>query len=225
MNAGPRWRRRPTAHASHTQGYRWWIEQSSPCSSLEFVHRTWPARPGQLAPLRAEVRRWLAPLGLPERAEDDLVLAVSEAASNCVEHAYRLADRRRHRRVDLLDRTPRGLHPHHRPRPVAHSVRPTHPTGPGNRDHAAAHRVRSDPPRRLWDTGVPASAVAGWRPQRGAPHAHRVLVTGLRGVHGGAGVAPADRRARMSGVRTAQDIQPRRRHTSAIGLLRPCRRW
>lgn len=56
--------------------------------SLEFVHRTWPARPRQLAPLRAEVRRWLASLGLPGQAEDDLVLAVSEAASNCVEHAY-----------------------------------------------------------------------------------------------------------------------------------------
>jgi anti-sigma regulatory factor (Ser/Thr protein kinase) len=57
-------------------------------SSLEFVHRTWPARPRHLAPLRAEVRRWLAPLDLPGQAEDDLVLAVSEAASNSVEHAY-----------------------------------------------------------------------------------------------------------------------------------------
>ena len=57
-------------------------------SSLELVHRIWPGRPGQLAPLRAEVRRWLASLGLPGQAEDDLVLAVSEAASNCVEHAY-----------------------------------------------------------------------------------------------------------------------------------------
>jgi serine/threonine-protein kinase RsbW len=34
------------------------------------------------------VRRWLAPLGLPGQTEDNLVLAVSEAASNCVEHAY-----------------------------------------------------------------------------------------------------------------------------------------
>ena len=34
------------------------------------------------------MRRWLAPLDLPGQAEDDLVLAVSEAASNCVEHAY-----------------------------------------------------------------------------------------------------------------------------------------
>ena len=54
----------------------------------EFAHRVWPAHPRQLAPLRAEVRRWLAPLALTGDAEDDLVLAVSEAASNCVEHAY-----------------------------------------------------------------------------------------------------------------------------------------
>ena len=38
--------------------------------------------------MRAEVRRWLAPLALTGDAEDDMVLAVSEAATNCVEHAY-----------------------------------------------------------------------------------------------------------------------------------------
>jgi serine/threonine-protein kinase RsbW len=38
--------------------------------------------------MRAEVRRWLAPLALTGDAKDDLVLAVSEAATNCVEHAY-----------------------------------------------------------------------------------------------------------------------------------------
>ena len=54
----------------------------------EFAHRSWHAHPRQLAPLRAEVRRWLAPFALTEDDEDDLVLAVSEAASNSVEHAY-----------------------------------------------------------------------------------------------------------------------------------------
>ena len=54
----------------------------------EFAHRSWHAHPGQLAPLRAEVRRWLAPFALTEDTEDDLVLAVSEAVSNSVEHAY-----------------------------------------------------------------------------------------------------------------------------------------
>ena len=52
------------------------------------MHRTWPAHPRHLAALRAEVRRWLAPLALPGDAGHDLVLAVNEAASNCVEHAY-----------------------------------------------------------------------------------------------------------------------------------------
>ena len=54
----------------------------------EFVHRIWPAHPRQLAPMRAEVRRWLVPYALAGDAEDDMVLAVSEAASNSVEHAY-----------------------------------------------------------------------------------------------------------------------------------------
>jgi serine/threonine-protein kinase RsbW len=56
--------------------------------SYEFAHGVWPAHPRQLSPLRAEVRRWLAPLALYGDAEDDMVLAVGEAASNCVEHAY-----------------------------------------------------------------------------------------------------------------------------------------
>jgi serine/threonine-protein kinase RsbW len=54
----------------------------------EFVHRSWPAYPRHLAALRAEVRRWLAPLALPGDAKNDLLLAVNEAASNCIEHAY-----------------------------------------------------------------------------------------------------------------------------------------
>jgi serine/threonine-protein kinase RsbW len=54
----------------------------------EFVHQVWPAHSRQLAPMRAEVRRWLAPLALTGEAKDDVVLAVSEAAANCVEHAY-----------------------------------------------------------------------------------------------------------------------------------------
>jgi anti-sigma regulatory factor (Ser/Thr protein kinase) len=54
--------------------------------------RVWPAEAEQLAAMRAEVYRWLAPLGLPDDAEHDLVLAVSEAASNAIEHAYRPGD-------------------------------------------------------------------------------------------------------------------------------------
>ena len=35
-----------------------------------------------------QIRRWLRPLHLTEDAKNDLVLAVNEAASNAVEHAY-----------------------------------------------------------------------------------------------------------------------------------------
>jgi serine/threonine-protein kinase RsbW len=59
-----------------------------PGETAEFVHRIWPANPHHLAPLRADVRRWLAPLALADDTEDDTVLATSEAASNCIEHAY-----------------------------------------------------------------------------------------------------------------------------------------
>lgn len=54
----------------------------------EFVHMTWPANPHQLASIRTQVRGWLAPLDLTEESKEDLVLAVNEAASNSVEHAY-----------------------------------------------------------------------------------------------------------------------------------------
>ena len=59
-----------------------------PGETAEFVHRIWPANPHHLAPLRADVRRWLTPLALTDDTEDDTVLATSEAASNRIEHAY-----------------------------------------------------------------------------------------------------------------------------------------
>jgi serine/threonine-protein kinase RsbW len=54
----------------------------------EFAYRSWPADARQLGAIRGQVRCWLAPFVLPEDDEDDVVLAVSEAASNCIEHAY-----------------------------------------------------------------------------------------------------------------------------------------
>lgn len=55
---------------------------------VEFVHRSWSADSSQLRPLRTELQGWLAPFFMPGDTEDDLVLAVSEAAANSVEHAY-----------------------------------------------------------------------------------------------------------------------------------------
>lgn len=55
---------------------------------VEFVHRSWPADPEQLAVIRRELTRWLAPLRLSELETADVVLAVDEAAANAVRHAY-----------------------------------------------------------------------------------------------------------------------------------------
>jgi anti-sigma regulatory factor (Ser/Thr protein kinase) len=48
----------------------------------------WPAEPGQLPAMRADVYRRLAALDLPDEARHDLVLAMNEAATNAIEHAY-----------------------------------------------------------------------------------------------------------------------------------------
>jgi serine/threonine-protein kinase RsbW len=55
---------------------------------IEFVHRSWPADPEQLAVIRRELGGWLAPLALTEDETADVVLAVDEAAANAVRHAY-----------------------------------------------------------------------------------------------------------------------------------------
>ena len=57
----------------------------------DFVFRSWPANPEQLASIRSEARDWLAPLGLPGDSREDLVLAISEAATNAIVHGYRPA--------------------------------------------------------------------------------------------------------------------------------------
>ena len=55
---------------------------------MAFVRRTWFADAGQLASIRSEVRGWLGSLDVIEDGASDVVFAVSEAASNAVEHAY-----------------------------------------------------------------------------------------------------------------------------------------
>jgi anti-sigma regulatory factor (Ser/Thr protein kinase) len=54
-----------------------------------FVHRVWPAQADALTLIRREVRRWLRPIEVMPEVEADLVLAVNEAASNIIDHAYR----------------------------------------------------------------------------------------------------------------------------------------
>ncbi len=50
--------------------------------------RTWPAEARQLSGIRAHTRAWLSNLGLDADVVSDVVMAVNEAVSNVVEHAY-----------------------------------------------------------------------------------------------------------------------------------------
>lgn len=59
-----------------------------PAGRVEFVHRSYPADPAQLALIRRQLGRWLRPLELSEDAIAGVVLAVDEAAANAVRHAY-----------------------------------------------------------------------------------------------------------------------------------------
>jgi anti-sigma regulatory factor (Ser/Thr protein kinase) len=59
-----------------------------PPGHVEFVHRSWPADPVQLSVIRHQLADWIAPLRLTDQETADVVLAVDEAVSNAVEHAY-----------------------------------------------------------------------------------------------------------------------------------------
>jgi anti-sigma regulatory factor (Ser/Thr protein kinase) len=48
-----------------------------------------PARPAEIAPARAALRRWLAIAGARPQRSTDVLLAVGEAVSNAVEHGHR----------------------------------------------------------------------------------------------------------------------------------------
>lgn len=105
------------------------VQASVDGGPVEFVFRSWPADPCQLRRIRAEVRGWLASLGsLTAAAVDDIVLVVSEAAGNAVQHAY--AGDRPVRTVDVTFWTEPGalcieVVDHGRWRPPA----PEHPDG------------------------------------------------------------------------------------------------
>ncbi len=53
-----------------------------------YVRLPFLAHASELATVRRDVRSWLRPMGLTTTTCEDLVIAVNEAASNVVEHAY-----------------------------------------------------------------------------------------------------------------------------------------
>jgi anti-sigma regulatory factor (Ser/Thr protein kinase) len=46
------------------------------------------ATPDQLAPIRRQLNSWLQAAAVGEELASDIVLVVSEACTNCIEHAY-----------------------------------------------------------------------------------------------------------------------------------------
>ncbi len=60
----------------------------APSEQTEYVHLTLPATPEHLQTLRHEVMRRLAPLPMAQERREEVLVAVGEAAANCVEHAY-----------------------------------------------------------------------------------------------------------------------------------------
>ena len=53
------------------------------------LERSIPADPHRIASLRTELRGWLVTRGVDEESRDALLLALSEAVANAIEHGYR----------------------------------------------------------------------------------------------------------------------------------------
>lgn len=95
-----------------------------------FARRTWPADPHNLAVIRSETHRWLQALPMTEDVASAIVVAVNEAATNSIEHAYRPLTEQS--TVELVfwvedDVVHISISDHGRWRP-----RPAHPGGRGN---------------------------------------------------------------------------------------------
>lgn len=59
---------------------------------MRALHLHLPVHPGTPGQARRHLRRWLHRVGWPDEPAEDLVLAVDEAVSNAVEHAYATED-------------------------------------------------------------------------------------------------------------------------------------
>ena len=57
-------------------------------NALGSLRVTFPARPEELAKLRASLRAWLDERGFPASTQEAAILATNEACSNAIEHAY-----------------------------------------------------------------------------------------------------------------------------------------
>jgi|SRR4051794_23977343 len=131
--------------------------------TLVFASRSWTADARQLAPIRTQVRGWLAPLVLPGDAEDDIVVAVSEAATNCVEHAYPAGTSGGTVELTFWTEAPYlclEIVDHGTWRPPR---RPPSQSRTGNRDDAPSHDDGSDPLRPPRHPSLPQLSAARHR--------------------------------------------------------------
>ncbi len=74
------WGRRLPRHAAAA------LAAADPAQPTVYV--TMDPTPAVLGPLRSQLMRWAADLGLTDVRRDDIVLAVDEAVSNAIEHAF-----------------------------------------------------------------------------------------------------------------------------------------
>ena len=74
------WSRRLPRHAAAA------VAQADPGRPMVYV--AMEPSPGVLGPLRSQLTRWSADVGLTTAQNDDIVLAVDEAVSNAIEHAF-----------------------------------------------------------------------------------------------------------------------------------------
>ena len=149
----------------------------------QFVHRIWPAIPATWPPCAPRSAAGAAPA--PGRRERPA--AGRERGRQQLRRArLHPRDRRRDRRADLLDRARKRLRRDRRPRQVADPLQPTHRTGSGDRDHAAAHPrgpLPSRPPRYPGtpppSTAWPRRAIRGRPGRRGASIANALRCSRL----------------------------------------------
>jgi anti-sigma regulatory factor (Ser/Thr protein kinase) len=63
-------------------------EVTTPSKSRRLLRLALPADPIAISVARHQLRRWLAELSWPSGSLEDIVVAVSEAVTNAIEHAY-----------------------------------------------------------------------------------------------------------------------------------------
>lgn len=67
---------------------QWPVHRAPSSKSHRLLQLELPANPISVSVARTRVRHWLAAWWWPNGQRDDIVLAVSEAVSNAIEHAY-----------------------------------------------------------------------------------------------------------------------------------------